>query len=55
MYISEREIAAVLTYEALVPAIRRALIDYSAGLVEQPARTILRAGNAEGFLNGWFV
>jgi len=55
MYISEREIAAVLTYEALVPAIRRALIDYSAGLVEQPARTILRAGNAEGFLNGWFA
>jgi ornithine cyclodeaminase/alanine dehydrogenase-like protein (mu-crystallin family) len=24
-------------------------------LVEQPARTILRAGNAEGFLNGWFA
>lgn len=55
MYISEPEVRAVLTYEALIPAIRRALIDYSAGLVEQPARMILRAGNAEGFKNGWFA
>ena len=55
MYISENEVRAVLTYDALIPAIRQALIDYSAGLVEQPARTILRAGNAEGFRNGWFA
>ena len=55
MYISEHEVRAVLTYDALIPAIRQALIDYSAGLVEQPARTILRAGNAEGFRNGWFA
>jgi thiomorpholine-carboxylate dehydrogenase len=55
MYIAEHEVRAVLTYEALIPAIRQALIDYSAGLVEQPARTILRAGNAEGFKNGWFA
>ena len=55
MYIPEQEVRAVLTYEALVPAIRQALIDYSAGLVDQPARTILRAGNAEGFRNGWFA
>jgi thiomorpholine-carboxylate dehydrogenase len=55
MYIPEHEVRAVLTYESLVPAIRQALIDYSAGLVEQPARTILRAGNAEGFKNGWFA
>jgi thiomorpholine-carboxylate dehydrogenase len=54
MYISEDEVRAVLTYEALIPAIRMALIDYSAGLVEQPARMILRAGNAEGHRNGWF-
>ena len=46
---------AALTYDALIPAIRQALIDYSAGLVEQLARTILRAGNAEGFRNGWFA
>ncbi|MGD0737126.1 MAG: ornithine cyclodeaminase family protein [Terracidiphilus sp.] len=55
MYISEDEVRAALTYEALIPTIREALIDYSAGLVEQPARMILRAGNAEGFKNGWFA
>jgi thiomorpholine-carboxylate dehydrogenase len=55
VYISEHEVRAVLTYDALIPAIRQALIDYSAGLVEQPGRTILRAGNAEGFRNGWFA
>jgi ornithine cyclodeaminase/alanine dehydrogenase-like protein (mu-crystallin family) len=55
VYISEHEVRSVLTYEALIPAIRQALIDYSAGLVEQPARVILRAGNAEGFKNGWFA
>jgi thiomorpholine-carboxylate dehydrogenase len=55
VYISEQDVRAVLNYEALIPAIRQALIDYSAGLVDQPARTILRAGNAEGFKNGWFA
>ena len=55
MYVSESEVRTVLTYETLIPAIRQALIDYSAGLVEQPARTILRAGNAEGRDNGWFA
>lgn len=55
MYISEQEVRDVLTYEALIPAIRQALIDYSAGLVVQPARTILRAGNADGERNGWFA
>jgi ornithine cyclodeaminase/alanine dehydrogenase-like protein (mu-crystallin family) len=54
MYVSEAEVRAVLTYQDLIPAIRQALIDYSAGLVEQPPRMILRAGNAEGHLNGWF-
>jgi ornithine cyclodeaminase/alanine dehydrogenase-like protein (mu-crystallin family) len=54
MYISENEVRAVLTYEALLPAIRRALIDYSAGLVIQPARTILRAGIAADHRDGWF-
>lgn len=55
MYISEDEVRAALTYEALIPAIRQALIDYSASRVEQPARMILRAGNAEGHRNGWFA
>jgi ornithine cyclodeaminase/alanine dehydrogenase-like protein (mu-crystallin family) len=55
MYISEAEVRAVLTYEALIPAIRQALIDFSAGNVVQPLRTILRAGNEEGERNGWFA
>ena len=55
MYISENEVRDVLTYEALIPAIRQALIDYSAGRVVQPARMIMRAGNAEGNRNGWFA
>ncbi len=54
MYVSEQEVRAVLTYEALIPAIRQALIDYSAGRVDQPPRMILRAGNADDHRNGWF-
>lgn len=55
MYVTEQEVRAVLTYDALIPAIRQALIDYSAGRVNQPARMILRAGNAEEHRNGWFA
>ena len=54
MYISEQQVSSVLTYEALIPAIRQALIDYSAGRVNQPPRMILRAGNADDHRNGWF-
>jgi thiomorpholine-carboxylate dehydrogenase len=55
VYVSENEVRAVLTYEALIPAIRQALIDYSAGRVNQPPRSILRAGNADDHRNGWFA
>lgn len=55
MYVSEDEVRAVLSYEALIPAIRQALIDYSAGRVNQPPRTILRADNADDLRNGWFA
>ena len=55
MYIPEEEVRSVLTYEALIPAIRQALIDFSAGRVNQPPRTVLRAGNADGHRNGWFA
>lgn len=55
MYISEQEVRSVLTYEALIPAIRQALIDFSAGRVNQPPRMILRAGNADDHRNGWFA
>jgi len=55
MYVSEQEVRAVLTYDLLIPAIRLALIDYSAGRVNQPPRMILRAGNADDHRNGWFA
>jgi len=55
VYLSEQKVRAVLRYDALIPAIRQSLIDYSAGQVNQPPRSILRAGNAEGDRNGWFA
>jgi ornithine cyclodeaminase/alanine dehydrogenase-like protein (mu-crystallin family) len=55
MYISEQEVRSVLTYEVLIPAIRQALIDFSAGTVNQPPRMILRTGNTEDHRNGWFA
>jgi ornithine cyclodeaminase/alanine dehydrogenase-like protein (mu-crystallin family) len=55
MYISEQEVRSVLNYEELIPAIRQALIDFSAGRVNQPPRMILRAGNADDRRNGWFA
>lgn len=54
-YLAEEQVRSRLTYEALIPAIRQALVDYSAGRVEQPPRTILRAGNDAGARNGWFA
>jgi thiomorpholine-carboxylate dehydrogenase len=62
IYISEEQVQEKLTYEALIPAIRQALVDYSAGRVEQPLRTILRvapqhpvAGGDEANQPGWFA
>ena len=46
MFISEHEVRAALADETLIPAIRQALLDYSAGLVVQPPRSILRAGKS---------
>ena len=55
MYISESEVRAHLTYDELIPAIRQALIDYSAGKVDQPPRMILRSNHTQGPDNGWFA
>ncbi|MFP5237295.1 MAG: ornithine cyclodeaminase family protein [Acidobacteriota bacterium] len=55
MYISESEVRAHLTYDALIPAIRQALIDSSAGKVDQPPRMILRSNHTQGPENGWFA
>src|SRR5579885_2356074 len=56
MYISEDQVREVLTYEALIPAVRQALMDYSAGLAIQPPRTIMRTGiSEERRRDGWFA
>lgn len=55
MYTSEDQIRRVLTYEALIPAIRQALINYSAGRVEQPLRSVLRVKDQLGNPSGWFA
>ena len=55
MYIPEDQIRAALTYEALIPAIRQSLIDYSTGKVEQPLRQILRVKDQAGNPSGWFA
>jgi thiomorpholine-carboxylate dehydrogenase len=55
VFIPEQDVREVLTYEALIPAIRQALIDYSTGNVDQPPRAIMRAGSAAGANNGWFA
>jgi ornithine cyclodeaminase/alanine dehydrogenase-like protein (mu-crystallin family) len=54
MYIPEEEVRSLLTYDTLIPAIRAALIDYSAGKDEkskvvQPPRSILRPGDKDWF------
>jgi ornithine cyclodeaminase/alanine dehydrogenase-like protein (mu-crystallin family) len=46
--LTEEQIRAVLFYEDLIPAIRQALMDFSAGRVNQPLRTIVPAQE------GWF-
>ncbi|MGC2636241.1 MAG: ornithine cyclodeaminase family protein [Acidobacteriaceae bacterium] len=40
-YLEERKVRSLLTYEALIPAVERALIDLSAGRIRQPVRSIL--------------
>jgi ornithine cyclodeaminase/alanine dehydrogenase-like protein (mu-crystallin family) len=46
--LTEEQIRAVLFYEDLIPAIRQALMDFSAGRVQQPVRAIVPAQG------GWF-
>jgi ornithine cyclodeaminase/alanine dehydrogenase-like protein (mu-crystallin family) len=49
-HFDEEQVRAVLSYDALIPAIRQALMDFSAGRVQQPVRTIVPV-TAHG---GWF-
>lgn len=47
-YLGEEQVRGLLTYEALIPAVERALIDLSAGRIQQPLRSILRVAEHEG-------
>jgi len=48
-FYDEAAVARVLTYEALVPAMERALADFSTGKVLQPVRSILPVEQYKGF------
>jgi ornithine cyclodeaminase/alanine dehydrogenase-like protein (mu-crystallin family) len=48
MFLSESDVRARLRYEDLIPALRRALIDFSAGRVIQPVRTALEIPEHQG-------
>ena len=49
--LGENEVRALLTYDDLIPAMRQALADYSAGRVLQPIRTIIPISQ----YSGWFA
>jgi ornithine cyclodeaminase/alanine dehydrogenase-like protein (mu-crystallin family) len=51
LFLNEDQVRAVLSYDDLIPAIRQALIDFSAGRVVQPVRTVMSVA-AHG---GWFA
>lgn len=44
LFLDEAQVRAVLRMEELIPAVERALIAFSAGRVQQPARQMLQAG-----------
>jgi ornithine cyclodeaminase/alanine dehydrogenase-like protein (mu-crystallin family) len=51
LFLDEIQVRAVLSYDELIPAIRQALVDFSAGRVVQPVRTVMSvAAHA-----GWFA
>lgn len=50
LFLSEDDIRPHLTYEAMIPVIRQALIDFSSGRIRQPVRTVLRIEEH----GGWF-
>src|SRR3974377_2534928 len=48
-YFDEAAVRRVLRYEELIPAMERALADFSSGKVLQPVRTILPVAEHHGF------
>jgi thiomorpholine-carboxylate dehydrogenase len=51
-YLDEATVAEVLRMEELIPSMRQAMIDYSAGRVAQPARKILDVEPHGGYFGG---
>lgn len=43
-FLDEEQVRSLLTYDALLPAIERALVGLSARKIQQPVRTVLRVG-----------
>ncbi|MBV8147038.1 MAG: NAD(P)-binding domain-containing protein [Gammaproteobacteria bacterium] len=48
--LDDSQIAGVLSYERLIPAMERALTGFSAGAVTQPVRTVLTVENGQRYL-----
>lgn len=46
-FLDETTVRSLLTYEALIPAVERALTNLSAGKIQQPVRTILRVDDPQ--------
>jgi ornithine cyclodeaminase/alanine dehydrogenase-like protein (mu-crystallin family) len=51
LFLNEDQVRAVLSYDDLIPAIRQALMDFSAGRVVQPLRTVMSVAAH----SGWFA
>lgn len=51
LFLNEDQVRAVLSYDDLIPAIRQALMDLSAGRVIQPLRTVMSVAAH----SGWFA
>ncbi len=49
-FLDEAAVRALLRMEDLIPAMERALIDFSAGRVQQPVRSILEIAQHRGFM-----
>lgn len=50
MHITDAQVRAVLEYDALIPAMERALSDFTAGRAVQPVRTTIPVADHGGFL-----
>ena len=48
-FLDEEKVRSLLTWESLIPAVERALMNLSLGKIQQPVRTVLRIAEHEGF------